>query len=100
MDMAHTNGTPVMRPLYYDFYRDPQVISVGDAYMFGPDLMVCPVIEAGADSRQVYLPEGTTWRDAWTQECYEGGQWITAQAPMDQIPLYLRGDSQLPIVEK
>lgn len=100
MDRSHTDGTPVMRPLYYDFYRDPQVLSVGDAYMFGPDLMVCPVIEAGADSRQVYLPAGTTWRDAWTQECYEGGQWITAQAPMDQIPLYLRGDAQLPIVEK
>jgi alpha-D-xyloside xylohydrolase len=97
MDKAHLDGTPVMRPLLYDFYEDTAVYSIGDEYMFGPDLLVCPVAEEGARQRQVYLPKGTSWRDAWTGTEYAGGTTIQADAPLDRIPLYLRGDCDLPI---
>ena len=65
--------------------------------MFGPDLMVAPVLHQGERSRSVYLPAGTTWTEAWTDQVFNGGQTITADAPLDRIPLYLRGQARLPI---
>jgi alpha-D-xyloside xylohydrolase len=65
--------------------------------MFGPDLLVAPVLYEGARSREVYLPTGVAWTDAWTGEVLEGGQWITANAPLERIPLYLREGKDLPI---
>ena len=66
--------------------------------MFGPDLLVAPVTQQGVRSRPVYLPAGVTWTDAWTGEALPGGQWLTASAPLDRIPLYLRDGARLPIV--
>jgi alpha-glucosidase (family GH31 glycosyl hydrolase) len=45
------------------------------------------------------LPAGTTWRDAWTDQVYDGGQWLSVDAPLERIPLFLRGESTLPIKE-
>jgi alpha-D-xyloside xylohydrolase len=97
MRQAHEKGTPPMRPLFYDFPQDAGCWSVEDQFMFGPDLLVAPVLYEGVRSRKVYLPAGTRWRDAWTDEKLEGGQWIAADAPLERIPLYLRGDKILPI---
>jgi alpha-D-xyloside xylohydrolase len=58
--------------------------------MFGPNLLV-------ARSREVYLPAGTTWKDAWTDEVFPDGQTIIAEAPLKRLPLYLRGEKLLPI---
>jgi len=57
------------------------------------------VVEADARLRKVYLPAQCIWKDAWTDEVLQGGQWITAEAPLDRIPLFLCGDVQLPIRE-
>ena len=65
--------------------------------MFGPDLMVAPVLHQGERQRSVYLPEGTSWKDAWNDQVLKGGQIITADTPLDRIPLYLRGQARLPI---
>lgn len=97
MRQAHEKGTPPMRPLFYDFPQDADCWAVEDQFMFGPDLLVAPVLYEGVRSRKVYLPAGTRWRDAWTDEKLEGGQWIVADAPLERIPLYLRGDQILPI---
>lgn len=58
--------------------------------MFGPDLLVSPVMEAGVDSREVYLPKGAQWTDAYTHKVYEGGQTVTVPAPIDIIPVMVR----------
>lgn len=97
MRLAHERGIPPMRPLFFDFPQDAECYKVEDAFMFGPDLLVAPVLHEGARRRQVYLPAGTHWTDAWTDRKLDGGQWITADAPLDRIPLYLRGDARLPI---
>jgi alpha-D-xyloside xylohydrolase len=97
MARAHAQGTPPMRPLFFDFPEDDRCWEIEDQLMFGPDLLVAPVLYEGARSRQVYLPESTTWRDAWTDQTYTGGQFIEADAPLEQIPFYLRGDTYLPI---
>ena len=99
MKQAHEKGTPVMRPVFYDFSADAQTWSVDDQYMFGPDLLVAPVIEANQTQRAVYLPEGASWKNAWTSEKYDGGQTITVDAPIDQIPLFLKNDAKLEIAE-
>ncbi len=89
MDIASEDGTPIMRPLFYDFPDDGKSYTIEDQYMFGPDILVAPVLEAGASSRMVYLPEGMTWKDAWTGETYEGGQTIDWNIP--NLPLNVQG---------
>jgi alpha-D-xyloside xylohydrolase len=90
-------GAPFMRALPLDFPNDPKVADMGDEYMFGPAFLVAPVTDQGATSRQVYLPAGTDWYNFWTNELVKGGQTITAQAPIDTIPLFVRAGSIIPL---
>lgn len=90
MKEAHEKGTPVMRPLFYDFDKDAACWDVETEYMFGPKVLVAPVMEAGQTSVEVYLPEGCRWTNVWTKEEFEGGQKITVDAPLAQIPLFTR----------
>lgn len=99
MRQASENGSPVMRPLFYDFPGDPASWEVEDSYMFGPDLLVSPVMEAGADSRTIYLPRGAQWTDAYTHKVYEGGQTVTVPAPIDVIPVMVRDGKAFRIYE-
>ncbi|HWZ52983.1 MAG TPA: glycoside hydrolase family 31 protein [Granulicella sp.] len=94
---AHETGAPFMRGLFMDFGNDPKVANRGDEYMFGPALLVAPVTEQGMTSRKVYLPAGTDWYNFWTNERLHGGQTITAEAPIDTIPLFVRAGSILPL---
>jgi alpha-D-xyloside xylohydrolase len=90
-------GAPFMRALYMDFPNDPNVSNLGDEYMFGPAFLVAPVTDQGVTSRRVYLPAGSDWYDYWTEEKVAGGQWVTAVAPIDRIPLYVRAGSIVPM---
>ncbi|MFF0000422.1 glycoside hydrolase family 31 protein [Streptomyces avermitilis] len=99
MRAAHEEGLPVMRPLFLEFPEDRAAWSVDDAYLFGPDLLVAPVLTAGATSRTAYLPAGAWWTDAWTGQEYEGGTAVTVDAPLDRIPLFLRDGARLPVAE-
>lgn len=99
MKQAHEKGTPVMRPLFYDFPQDKKAWDVEDEYLFGPDILVAPVMYAKQLKRSVYLPEGASWTNAWTKETYDGGQVIDVDAPIDCIPLFLKNGAQLPIQE-
>ncbi|HEY1640256.1 MAG TPA: TIM-barrel domain-containing protein [Streptosporangiaceae bacterium] len=90
MAAAAQTGLPPMRPLFVDFPADQAAWDVDDQYLFGPDILVAPVVTEGARERQVYLPAGATWLDAWTGAPQEGGAWVTAPAPLDKIPVYLR----------
>jgi alpha-D-xyloside xylohydrolase len=85
-----------MRPLVMDFRTDPRAQNVGDQFMYGPAFLVSPVTDAGATSRQVYLP-GAKWYDFWTGIAVEGGQTINAIAPLERLPLYVRAGSILPL---
>lgn len=90
MRAAADTGAPVMRPLFYDFPEDKASWEVEDSYMFGPDLLVAPVMEAGMTERRVYLPEGASWTNAWTGEVFDGGRTVTVAAPLDVIPVMVR----------
>jgi alpha-D-xyloside xylohydrolase len=58
-------------------------------------LVVAPVITEGARERTVYLPAGADWRDAWTGASLSGGQWLTAPAPLEAIPVYTRNGGSI-----
>lgn len=97
MILASGKGIPPMRPLFFDFPGDPECTRVDDQFMFGPDILVAPVLFEGMRNRKVYLPSGATWRDPWKGQSFEGGRWITVDAPLERIPLYLRDTAMLPI---
>ena len=88
---------PVMRPLLLDFPEDERCWDVDDQFLFGPDLLVAPVLEQHASERSVYFPAGTEWTDVWTRAREPGGAVVTVPAPLERIPLFLRAGAQLDI---
>ena len=90
MKEAHEKGTPVMRPLFYEFPQDPACWESEECYLYGSDVLVAPIAHEGALSRPVYLPAGASWTELHTGKVYEGGQTITAGAPLAVIPVFLR----------
>jgi alpha-D-xyloside xylohydrolase len=94
---SYQSGAPFMRALFMDFPRDPEVADIRDEYMFGPAFLVAPVVDQGATNRKVYLPAGCDWYDYWTNKRIKGGQTITASAPIDTIPLFVRAGSIVPL---
>ncbi|MBR5158838.1 MAG: DUF5110 domain-containing protein [Bacteroidaceae bacterium] len=86
---AYLYSRTIMRGLVMDYSDDPVAGNVSDQYMFGPSLMVCPVYEYGATSRDVYLPEGKLWYDYYTDSVFAGGQTVVADAPYERIPLFV-----------
>lgn len=95
MEDAHENGSPVMRPLFYDFPEDEAAWEVEDEYMFGPDVLVAPILYEGKTKRNVYLPEGAVWKSIWNQQAFEGGQFIEVDAPIDKMPVFIKDDGKL-----
>ncbi|MCR5687727.1 MAG: family 31 glucosidase [Lachnospiraceae bacterium] len=89
MKEAHEKGTPVMRTLFYEFPDDPMSWETEDEYMFGSRYLVAPVMEAGADKRNVYLPSGADWKDRGGT-VYNGGCMVCADAPLSVIPVFER----------
>ena len=89
---VHFDDYTLMRPLVMDFTDDVRARAVSDQFMLGPAIMVCPVYEYGARSRQVYLPEGQ-WYDWDNGKPVQGGCSFVADAPIDKIPVYVRGGS-------
>jgi alpha-D-xyloside xylohydrolase len=89
-------GYTIMRPMVFDFQNDANVYGIKDQFMFGPALLVNPVTAAGATSRSVYLPSGT-WYDFWAGSTVTGGSKMMANAPLSQMPLYVRAGSILPM---
>lgn len=94
--MTYLNDYTIMRALVMDFGKDKAVENIGDQYMFGPSLMVCPVYEYGARSREVYFPATTEWYDLYTGKYILGGHQETVNAPYEQMPLYFRAGTIMP----
>ncbi|MGO9959525.1 MAG: TIM-barrel domain-containing protein [Solirubrobacteraceae bacterium] len=93
---AVETGAPVQRPLIFDHQYDFAARDIDDEYLFGPDLLVAPVLAAGQTARQVYLPAGD-WYDWYTGEPTAGPRYVLVPTPMDRIPLYARGGAVIPM---
>jgi alpha-glucosidase/alpha-D-xyloside xylohydrolase len=94
-DGAET-GMPVMRALWLHYPDDASAVSRGDEYLWGRDLLVAPVVEQGATSRRVYLPNGT-WYDWWTEAQVEGGREIETRVDLATTPLFARAGAVIPM---
>ena len=88
----------IHRALVMDFGNDPKVLNIQDQFMFGNEILVCPVTTQHAKSRKVYLPQTAGgWFDFWTGKKLAEGTTLTAPAPLDRIPLYIKAGSIIPM---
>jgi len=93
---AHGSGMPIVRPMFMVDPGNPEAWSNWWTYMYGPDIVVSPIWQKGVRKQQVYLPAKSRWRDAWhPDETYKGGQVITVDAALHQLPMFVRVGSQL-----
>ncbi|MFO8042488.1 MAG: glycoside hydrolase family 31 protein [Alkalispirochaeta sp.] len=101
---AARRGSPVVRPMVWEFPRDPRVANRADAYMVGSSLLVAPIGTPGVQERAVYLPAGL-WYDFWTGEPIvagdasrpeHGGTVVACEAPLERMPIFVRGGSVIP----
>ena len=87
----------IMRGLVMDFPDDNALVNIGDQYMFGPSLMVCPVTQFKALSRQVYLPAGADWYDLYSGALHRGGTTFEAAAPYERMPVFVKAGAIVPM---
>ena len=96
-DRAHRIGLPIMEAMCSAFQNDPNCYDEGVDFMLGDSLLVANVVEKGASSRSIYLPEGNTFYDFYTRTPYEGGQTIEIPVTLSSIPLFVKSGAILPM---
>ncbi|HAF16400.1 MAG TPA: alpha-glucosidase [Blastocatellia bacterium] len=90
LEESHRTGVPLFRPLVLNYQDDPNTYNLDDEFMIGNDLLVAPILKPDVTRRLVYLPKGT-WYDYWTNKKYEGGTTISVDAPLETVPMFVRG---------
>ena len=93
---ARDTGLPMMRALWLHYPNDPEAVKLGTEYLWGRDLLIAPVVEKGAKSRRVYLPEGK-WSDWWTGEKLAGKRWVERPVDLATMPIYARAGAIIPL---
>jgi len=106
------SGLPLMRSLALVYPDDAQALAQEDEYLFGPDLLVAPVVSSGKTQRSVYLPAGR-WVDLWRSSRYveksgslapkrpqilTGGRSVDLPAPLEELPMLVRAGAILPML--
>ncbi len=99
MDVASENGSPIMRPMFYDFYEDEVCYTLEDQYMLGEDILFAPIMEGGQVERDVYLPAGK-WVSVIDKQIFTGGQWVNVHAELNQYIAFVKeGNEVLAVFE-
>lgn len=93
---AAETSLPIVRAVLLEHPEDPVAWAVDDQYYFGSALLVAPVLEEGVTERSVWLPPGD-WYDFWTGAHLEGGRRVTVPAPLETLPVFVRGGSLVPM---
>ena len=95
LEEAHRTGVAPFRPLLLNYQDDPNTYNLDDQFMVGEDLLLAPILKPDVTRRLVYLPAGT-WYDYWTNRQYSGGTMINVEAPLDVVPMFVRGGAIIP----
>jgi alpha-glucosidase len=95
LEESHRTGVPLFRPLLLNYQSDTNTLNLDDQFMVGSDLLVAPILKADLTGRMVYLPEGS-WFDFWTGKKYAGGTMYRVDAPLDVVPMFVRGGAIIP----
>ncbi len=91
---AYRTGIPMLRPMILEFQNDLRMAPIDDQLMLGPNLMLAPVTKEGARTRPIILPKGI-WHDFWTERSWEGDTTIDYPAPLDRLPMLVKGGTLL-----
>jgi len=94
---AHRHGRTVVRPLFFEFAHDIATWRIDTQFLIGSGLLISPVLTQGATSRDIYLPSEAKWYDFWTQHSVNHTGHINVQAPIDHMPIHLRGGVIYPL---
>ena len=95
LEEAHRTGVPVFRPLMLNYQDDANTYNLDDEFMIGDDLLVAPIVKPDVTQRLVYLPKGV-WYDYWTNKKYSGGTMVRVDAPLETVPMFVRGGAIIP----
>ncbi len=96
MAQSAQSGVPMVRPLFMADPSDPKLYDVQDAFLLGESMLVAPIVEPGATQREVYLPRGV-WYEFDSGKLTDGARTITAQAPLERLPIYVRAGRVIPM---
>ncbi len=92
----YKSGLPLARPLFWLDKEDKNLTNEGSSYMWGDAFLVSPVVKAGQTKKDIYLPKGN-WINYWTEEVVAGGKTISVDAPIDQMPIFVKSGSIIPM---
>ncbi len=90
-------GRPIVKPLFYYHPDDARFTEYSEAYYFGDQMVVVPVIQRKATGKEIKLPEGM-WYDFYTREMVEGPATINKELTMENIPVFVKAGSFIPMV--
>jgi alpha-glucosidase len=96
LEESHRTGVPMFRPLLLNYQEDENTLGIDDEFMIGDDLLVAPILKPNLTARLVYLPPGV-WFDYWTGARHEGSGMVHVEAPLETVPLFVRGGAILPL---
>jgi len=98
VEQAHESFEPIIRPTFYEFEQDERTFQDSDDFLLGDRLLVCPIVEQGQASREVYLPANDEgWVDFYDGKEYKGGKTITVNVTLDHIPLFVKKGTTIPM---
>jgi alpha-glucosidase (family GH31 glycosyl hydrolase) len=96
---SHTQGSTVIRPLFHEYPTDRITLDLYLQFLIGSNIMIAPVTDDGARQVQVYIPS-SDWFDYYSgARILNQKEFITLSAPLDTIPILLRGGSIIPTQE-
>lgn len=88
-------GVPMLKPLVYYDQDDTQTHYRNDEFIFGNQILVCPILEPNAVGRRMYIPRGE-WYNYWTNELFMGGKEIWIDTKFDEIPVFVKAGAIIP----
>jgi alpha-glucosidase len=89
------DGVPMLKPLVYFDQLDKQTHYRTDEFIFGNQILVCPILEPNAQGRRMYLPQGN-WYNYWTNEIVKGKKELWVATDFDQIPIFIKEGAIIP----
>jgi alpha-D-xyloside xylohydrolase len=92
MDIASKTGKPIMRPMFFDYYKDEICYRLEDQYMYGEEILFAPIVGQGQEQREVYLPEGN-WVNVFDGKTYSGQQTIICKAKLHEFIAFVKEGS-------
>ncbi|WP_196158173.1 glycoside hydrolase family 31 protein [Reinekea sp. G2M2-21] len=93
---AHEVGVPVMRPMLWADDKVSECHNANDQFFVGDNFLVAPIVSPGTSARAVWLPKGR-WLSVYSDQHFDGLQYVLAETGIDDIPVFLRTGAIVPL---